>query len=372
MAQIKYLVDLNIRGNKLIDVVLGSTVGTIPGAVWYDAGTGEVKFVDDNSAVQVFASAASVTAAVQAEESDRVSEISRVDGLIDALESRMDAVEADLAALDATYATEAEVAAAVLVEENRALAAEGALDTRMDSAESELVSLDGRLDSAESDITSLDGRLDTAESDINALESADVALDGRLDTAESDIVALDGRLDTVEGQIAALDSTYATDAALASAVGTINGQLSAIVTSGTATNNTQNSRLTALEANDVAMQTSINNVEAAVAALDTTYATDAALASETSARESADSALDGRLDALEAVVTKYAANVGNGSSTAITVSHGLSSSDVIVQVREVSSGEVVACGITVVDSGSVTLNFNSAPASNSLRVVVQK
>jgi hypothetical protein len=57
----------------------------------------------------------------------------------------------------------------------------------------------------EGDIAALDTRLDTAESDINALEAADTALDARLDTAETDITALEGadtaldtRLDAIE------------------------------------------------------------------------------------------------------------------------------------------------------------------------------
>ena len=105
------------------------------------------------------------------------------------------------------------------------------------------------------------------------------------------------------------------------------------------------------------MQTSINNVETAVA-------------TETSARQAADSALDTRVDALEAVVTKYSANIGNGSSTAIVVSHALNSADVVVSVREVATGNVVVCGVNVTDANSVTLNFSTAPASNALRVTV--
>lgn len=58
-------------------------------------------------------------------------------------------------------------------------------------------------------ISALDTRLDTAESDIDTLQGDVVGLDGRLDTAEStlstavgDIAALDGRLDTVEDTVA--------------------------------------------------------------------------------------------------------------------------------------------------------------------------
>jgi hypothetical protein len=282
-----------------------------------------------------------------------------------ALDSRLDAVEADIAALDVTYATNAELTAAVAAEETRALAAEGALDSRLDAAESDIDSLEGRMTTAELDIDNLESNL-TSES--NSRQAADSALDTRVTAAEAELVSLDGRLDTVEGQIAALDSTYATDAALATAVGNINATINAVVSGGQTANNAQNARLTALEANDVAMQTSINNVEAAVAALDTTYATDVALAAETSAREAADNALDTRVDALEA--RRYSVSFGDGTNTSFALTHNLGSEDVVVSVREIATGEIVFPAVFVTSANVVTVEMVSAPTANQYRVTV--
>jgi hypothetical protein len=71
------------------------------------------------------------------------------------------------------------------------------------------------------------------------------------------------------------------------------------------------------------------------------------------------------------VVTKYAANVGNGSSQSITVSHNLGTKDVIVSVYDNSSpyAEVV-CDVEHTSTTAITLNFTVAPTSNQYRVVV--
>ena len=70
------------------------------------------------------------------------------------------------------------------------------------------------------------------------------------------------------------------------------------------------------------------------------------------------------------VVRKYAANVGDGSATAITVTHNLNTQDVTVSVREVSGNAFVECDVTANGVNTVSLGFAVAPASNSLRVVV--
>lgn len=70
------------------------------------------------------------------------------------------------------------------------------------------------------------------------------------------------------------------------------------------------------------------------------------------------------------VPRKFATNIGNGSATSITVSHGLGTLDVQVQVYEVSTGETVECDVTRTSTSQVTLGFSVAPASNSLRAVI--
>ncbi len=71
------------------------------------------------------------------------------------------------------------------------------------------------------------------------------------------------------------------------------------------------------------------------------------------------------------VPRKYSANVGNGSSTSIAVTHSLGSRDVIVEVYEAASPyDMVLCDVTHTDTNTVTLGFATAPTSAQYRVVV--
>jgi hypothetical protein len=70
------------------------------------------------------------------------------------------------------------------------------------------------------------------------------------------------------------------------------------------------------------------------------------------------------------VPNKYAASIGDGSSTSIAVTHGLNTSDVEVQVREVSSNARVMVDFVVTSTTVVTLTFNTAPTTNQYRVVI--
>lgn len=69
--------------------------------------------------------------------------------------------------------------------------------------------------------------------------------------------------------------------------------------------------------------------------------------------------------------TKYAADIGDGTATSITVSHGLASSDVQVYVYEKASpyGQVFP-DVAHTSSSVVTLAFAVAPTSAQYRVVV--
>ena len=71
------------------------------------------------------------------------------------------------------------------------------------------------------------------------------------------------------------------------------------------------------------------------------------------------------------VPRKFAQTIGNGSLTSISVTHSLGTLDTIVQVYEVSTGDTIECDVTRTSTSQVTLGFTAAPASNSLRVVVQ-
>lgn len=68
----------------------------------------------------------------------------------------------------------------------------------------------------------------------------------------------------------------------------------------------------------------------------------------------------------------YAATIGDGTSTAFTVTHSLGTRDVMVSCY-VNSGsyEDIQPIVTRPSTSAVTLYFISAPASNSVRVLVQ-
>ena len=69
-------------------------------------------------------------------------------------------------------------------------------------------------------------------------------------------------------------------------------------------------------------------------------------------------------------LAKFAASIGNGSSTSIAVTHSLGTTDVHVQVFAVSGGAQVEPDVTITDSNNVTLDFTVAPTSNQYRVVI--
>ena len=71
------------------------------------------------------------------------------------------------------------------------------------------------------------------------------------------------------------------------------------------------------------------------------------------------------------VARKFAQNIGDNSATSITVTHGLGTLDVQVQVVQVSTGETVECDVTRGSTSQVTLGFAVAPTVNQYRVIVQ-
>jgi hypothetical protein len=69
------------------------------------------------------------------------------------------------------------------------------------------------------------------------------------------------------------------------------------------------------------------------------------------------------------VPTRLAQTIGNGTSTMITITHNKGTRDLIVQVFTEDTGEQVECRV-LVTSAQVVLFFATAPAANSLRVVI--
>jgi hypothetical protein len=74
--------------------------------------------------------------------------------------------------------------------------------------------------------------------------------------------------------------------------------------------------------------------------------------------------------AINAVIMYSSATVGNGSSTAITITHNLGSVNVMVQLFNNSTGEMWIPDISNIQSNSLVLNFGTAPSTNELTVVV--
>lgn len=70
-----------------------------------------------------------------------------------------------------------------------------------------------------------------------------------------------------------------------------------------------------------------------------------------------------------AVPTKYKATVPSGSTTAV-ITHNLNTTDVLVEVYEVSSGDTVYCDVTRADANTVNLGFSVAPSSSQYKVVI--
>jgi hypothetical protein len=67
---------------------------------------------------------------------------------------------------------------------------------------------------------------------------------------------------------------------------------------------------------------------------------------------------------------KFAGNYGNGSLTAFTVNHALSTTDVVVSVFVNSTGEEVDAQVRHTDANNCTVTVNTVYASNALRIVV--
>jgi hypothetical protein len=68
--------------------------------------------------------------------------------------------------------------------------------------------------------------------------------------------------------------------------------------------------------------------------------------------------------------TKVTGTIGDGSATAIAVTHSLGTDDVVVEVYDASNKETVICDVDRTSTNAVTLTFASAPASNAYKVVI--
>lgn len=76
--------------------------------------------------------------------------------------------------------------------------------------------------------------------------------------------------------------------------------------------------------------------------------------------------------ATQIAATKFAANVGNGVATSYAITHNLNSTDIEVEIVEVSSGETVYANIVRTSANVVTVSFATAPTTNQYRVIIME
>lgn len=68
---------------------------------------------------------------------------------------------------------------------------------------------------------------------------------------------------------------------------------------------------------------------------------------------------------------KFASTIGNNAATSFTVNHALATTDIIVQVYELTGGAAWLVDWAVVDANNVTIGpFATAPTTNQFRVIV--
>ena len=68
----------------------------------------------------------------------------------------------------------------------------------------------------------------------------------------------------------------------------------------------------------------------------------------------------------------WSGSIGDGSTTAITVTHSLGTRDVIIQLYDNSTYDTVYADVVRTTTNTATITFATAPASNDIRVLVTK
>ena len=109
-----------------------------------------------------------------------------------------------------------------------------------------------------------------------------------------------------------------------------------------------------------------SNIDLATAA-----ATDGASVKGISGYDSADFTVNAN-GWVQLATKQYVTSIGNGSATSYTVTHNLNSFDVMVQLYDVSSYDTVIADVVRTSVDVVTVDFSTAPATNDIRVLVQK
>jgi len=150
-----------------------------------------------------------------------------------------------------------------------------------------------------------------------------------------------------------------------------NGSANITVTAaaGTLSGATLKSSVTASSLTSVGTLTG-GNATAIVSAASTSAAGKVELATTAEALAGTDTAR--AVTAAGLAARSYKATIGNGSATSIAVNHALGTRDVVVQMYDASSYETVYAQVVRTDTANVTVDFNTAPASNDIIVLVTK
>jgi hypothetical protein len=217
VASQKFLVDLDLQGQKIKDFVLGTTVGTDNGAIWFDAATGLVKVIDASGTVQSLSPKSYVDAEVAGEAADRADEITRVEGLItDEASARALAISglaADLAEeVTAREAAVSNVADDLEAETQARITAVSAEASARAAADTAITNgINTMIANNQTYAAGVTAAFTADRTRLTALEAADVSLDSRLDNVEGDVADL-------QSAVANLNTNFATDAEVATAV----------------------------------------------------------------------------------------------------------------------------------------------------------
>lgn len=75
---------------------------------------------------------------------------------------------------------------------------------------------------------------------------------------------------------------------------------------------------------------------------------------------------------LDSRVGGFATNIGDGINTSFALTHGLNTEDVIVQIKDNTTKEIVETDVVVSSTSVVTISFIAAPPSGRYRVTIKK
>lgn len=66
----------------------------------------------------------------------------------------------------------------------------------------------------------------------------------------------------------------------------------------------------------------------------------------------------------------YSTTIGDGSTLVYPVTHNLNSNDLMVNLVEISTGNLINANVVITDANTITITFGVSPALNNIRVIV--